>query len=118
MVEWNGSTVGSNVALDYISIKCVGLRKLQFRDQRRGMLCAYQNIWKQNEIRKKRNGSFQFQGTTAMRFKVCKSVHYHTIQMNQPTRSNNFSSFLLDVYVQFNIFRASSRPLSGAQHLR
>jgi hypothetical protein len=25
---------------------------------------------------------------------VCKSVHYHTIQINQPTRCNNFSSFI------------------------
>ena len=44
MVEWNGSKGGLNVALNYISIKCVGLRKLQFRDQSRGMLCAYQNM--------------------------------------------------------------------------
>jgi len=51
-------------------------------------------------------------------FKVCKSVHHHTIQINQPTRCNNFLSLLLDVYVQLNIFRASSRPLSGAQQLQ
>jgi len=42
-------------------------------------------------------------------FKVCKSVHHHTIQINQPTRCNNFSSLLLHVYVQLNMFRASSR---------
>jgi len=35
-------------------------------------------------------------------------------QLNQPTRCSNFSSLLLDVYVQLNMFRASSRPLSGA----
>ena len=29
-----------------------------------------------------------------------------------------FSSLLLDVYVQLNMFRASSRPSSGAQHLQ
>jgi len=29
--------------------------------------------------------------------KVCKPVHHHTIQINQPTRCNNFSSLLLDV---------------------
>ena len=40
------------------------------------------------------------------------------VQINQPTRCNNFSSLLLDVYVQFNMFRASSRPSSGAQHLQ
>ena len=51
-------------------------------------------------------------------FKVCKSVHHQTIQINQPTRCNNFSSFLLDVYLQLNTFRASSRPSSGAQHLQ
>jgi hypothetical protein len=44
-------------------------------------------------------------------FKVSKSVHYHTIQINQPTKCNNFSSLLFDVYLQLNMFRASSRPL-------
>jgi len=33
-------------------------------------------------------------------------VRHHTIQLNQPTRCNNFSSLLLDVYVQLNMFRA------------
>jgi len=51
-------------------------------------------------------------------FTVCKSVHHHTIQINQPTRCNNFSSLLLDVYLQLNMFRASSRPSSGAQQLQ
>ena len=53
-------------------------------------------------------------------FKVCKSVHFHTFQINQPTRYNNFSSLLLDAYsyVQLNMFRASSRPSSGAQQLQ
>jgi len=41
-------------------------------------------------------------------------VHHHTIQINQPTRCNNLSSLLLDVYLQLNIFRESSRPSSGA----
>ena len=41
-----------------------------------------------------------------------------TFQINQPTRCNNFSSLLLDVYVQLNMFRASSRPSSGAQQLQ
>jgi hypothetical protein len=40
------------------------------------------------------------------------------IPINQPTRCNNFSSLLLDVYVQLNMFRASSRPSSGAQQLQ
>ena len=53
-------------------------------------------------------------------FKVCKSVHHHTFQINHPTRCNNFSSLLLDVYlyVQLNMFRVSSRPSSEAQQLQ
>jgi hypothetical protein len=51
-------------------------------------------------------------------FKVCKSVHHHTIQTNQPTRCKDFSSLLLDVYVQLNMFRASSRPSLGARQLQ
>jgi len=43
---------------------------------------------------------------------------YVPIQINQPTRCNNFSSLLLDIYVQLNMFRASSRPSSGAQQLQ
>jgi hypothetical protein len=31
----------------------------------------------------------------------------HSIQINQPIRCNNFSSLLLDVYVQLNMFRSS-----------
>jgi hypothetical protein len=50
--------------------------------------------------------------------KVCKSVHHHTIQINHQTRCNNFSSLLLNIYVQLNMFRASSRPSSGAQQLQ
>jgi len=44
-------------------------------------------------------------------------VHHHTIQINQPTRCNNFSRLLFDVYVQLNMFQGSSRPSSGAQQL-
>jgi hypothetical protein len=53
-------------------------------------------------------------------FKICKSVHHHTFKINQPTRRNNFSSLLLDVYsyVQLNMFRAFSRPSSGTQQLQ
>jgi len=43
---------------------------------------------------------------------------YWLIQINQPTRCNSFSSLLLDVYVQLNMFRASSRPSTGAQQLQ
>ena len=42
-------------------------------------------------------------------------INFSTIiQTNQPTRCNNSSSLLLDVYAQLNMFRASSRPSSGA----
>ena len=41
-----------------------------------------------------------------------------TFQIHHPTRCNNLSSVLLDVYVQLNMFRASSRPSSGAQQLQ
>jgi hypothetical protein len=61
----------------------------------------------------------QFQGTVlSLKFKVYKSVHHHTIPINQPTRCKNFPSLLLDVYVRHNMFRASSRPSSEAQQLQ
>jgi len=47
--------------------------------------------------------------TYIYKFKVRKSIHHYIIQIYQPTRCNNFSSLLLDVYVQLNMFRASSR---------
>jgi hypothetical protein len=47
-------------------------------------------------------------------FDVRKSMHHHTIQINQPTRCNSFTSLLLDVYVWFNMFQAPFRPSSGA----
>jgi hypothetical protein len=37
-----------------------------------------------------------------------------SVPINQPTRCNNFSSLLLDVYVRLNMFRAFARPSSGA----
>jgi len=52
------------------------------------------------------------------------SVSFHqcciliSYQINQPTRCSSFSSLLLDVYVQLNMFRASSRPSSWAQQLQ
>jgi hypothetical protein len=47
-----------------------------------------------------------------------QSVSLTVIQINQPTRCKHFSSLLLDVYEQLNMFRASSRPSSGAQQLQ
>jgi hypothetical protein len=49
-----------------------------------------------------------------LRFDIGKCVHHHTIQINQPTRRNIFTSLLLDVYVWLNLFWASPRPSSGA----
>jgi len=51
---------------------------------------------------------------TLVTFDVRKSVHHHTIQINQPTRCNSFTSLLLDVYAWLNMFRAPLRPSSGA----
>jgi hypothetical protein len=39
---------------------------------------------------------------------------YISIQINQPTRCNNFTGLLFDVYVQLNMFQAFSRPPSEA----
>jgi hypothetical protein len=36
-------------------------------------------------------------------FDIHKSVHHHTIQINQPTRCNSFTSLLLDVYVWLSV---------------
>jgi len=47
-------------------------------------------------------------------FNVCKSVHHHMIQINQPTRCNSFTSLLLDVYVSLNMFWVLPCPSSGA----
>jgi hypothetical protein len=38
--------------------------------------------------------------------------------MKQPNRCNNFSSLLLGVYIQLNMFRTSSNPSSGIQQLQ
>jgi hypothetical protein len=44
--------------------------------------------------------------------------HRLSIPINQPTRCNNSSSLLLDVYLQLNMFRVFSHPSSGAQQLQ
>jgi len=64
------------------------------------------------------SGVYDWESNNVVQFKVCKSVHHHKFQINQPTRCKNFSSLLLDVYVELNMFRASLRPLSGAQQLQ
>ena len=47
-------------------------------------------------------------------FDLCKSVHYNTMQIIQPTKCNSFTSLLLDVYMWLNMFRGSPRPSSRA----
>jgi hypothetical protein len=37
-----------------------------------------------------------------------------SIQINYPTRCNNFTSLLLEIYVWLNMFRMLPRPSSGA----
>jgi hypothetical protein len=49
-----------------------------------------------------------------IKFKVCKSVHHHTIQINQPTRCNNLSSLLYDVIYSLTCF---GRPHAHPQEL-
>jgi len=64
-----------------------------------------------------KEGFFNREDDYAFKFKICKSVHSQTIQINQPTRCNNFSNLVLEVYVQLNMFQAFSRPSLGAQKL-
>jgi hypothetical protein len=48
-------------------------------------------------------------------FKVCKSVHHHTIQINHQPDATISPVYYLDIYLQLDMFRATSRPSSGAQ---
>jgi hypothetical protein len=45
-------------------------------------------------------------------FKVGKSVHNHSIPINQPTRCNNFLGLLLDVYVRLNNISGVLTPIT------
>jgi len=53
-------------------------------------------------------------GNSIIIFDIRKSVLHHTFQIIQPTRCNNFTSLLLDVYVWLNMFLAPLHPSSGA----
>ena len=58
-----------------------------------------------------------FMGTEgSLPFDIGRSVHHHTIQINQPTRCNSFTSLLLEVYVSLNMFRALPHPSSRAHN--
>jgi hypothetical protein len=50
-----------------------------------------------------------------VKFKVCKSVHHRTIQINRQPDAQNSSVYYPDVCLQLNKFRAFSRSSSGAQ---
>jgi len=45
-------------------------------------------------------------------------VHHHTIQINHQLDATISPVYYPDVYLQLNMFWASSRPSSGAQQLR
>jgi len=68
----------------------------------------YYWMWKRGAERR------QWSVRLRIQFDVRKSVHLHTIQINQLTRCNNFISLLHDVYVWLNMFWAPLRPSSGA----
>jgi hypothetical protein len=57
-------------------------------------------------------------GGVIKEFKVCKSVHHHTIQINHQLDATIFPVYYPNVYLQLNMFRASSRPSSVAQQLQ
>jgi len=57
-------------------------------------------------------------GKVRLTFKVCKSVHHHSIQINQQLDATVSQVYYPDVYLQLNMFRTSSRPSSGAQRLQ
>ena len=48
-----------------------------------------------------------------LKFKVCKTVHHHTIQINHHPHATISPVYYPDVYLQLNMFRASSFPSSG-----
>jgi hypothetical protein len=48
--------------------------------------------------------------TVPTTFKVCKSVHHHTIQINYQLDATIYLVYYPDVYLQLNMFRALSRP--------
>jgi hypothetical protein len=52
------------------------------------------------------------------KLKVGKSVHHHTIQINHQLGATISPVYYPDVYLQLSMFRASSRPTSGAQQLQ
>jgi hypothetical protein len=53
-----------------------------------------------------------------VKFKVCKSVHHRTIQINHQPDATIFLVYYPDVCSKLNMFRAFSRPSSGAQWLQ
>jgi hypothetical protein len=71
-----------------------------------------------NSEMEKKNGRRVLVANFKKTFKVCKSVHHHTIQINHQLDATISPVLLLDIYLQFNMFWASSRPSPGAQQLQ
>jgi len=56
--------------------------------------------------------------TCGNELKVCKSMHHHTIQINHQLDATISPVYYPKVYLQLNMFQASSRPSSGGQQLQ
>jgi hypothetical protein len=54
-------------------------------------------------------------GGVIYKFKVCKSAHHHTIQINHQLDAINSRVYYSDIYLQLNMFWESSRSSSEAQ---
>ena len=52
------------------------------------------------------------------KFKVRRSVHHQTIQINHQLDATISPVYYPEFYLQFNMFQASSCPSSGAQQLQ
>jgi hypothetical protein len=52
---------------------------------------------------------------TTFKFKVCKSLHHHMIQIDHQPDATTFPVYYPEVYLQLNMFWAFSCPSSGAQ---
>jgi len=70
------------------------------------------------DLETSRMGAPYIYDISRLRVKVCKSVHHHTIQINYEPYATISPVYYPDVYSQLNMFRASSRPSSGAQQLQ
>ena len=65
----------------------------------------------------KKGGSIEYKHDIIIHSWDLNNVLYFNSNKS-PTRCNNFPVYYPDVYLQLNMFRASSRPSSGAQQLQ